>query len=250
MSKADILNKIISRYGLRTKAELAKHLGVSPQTLSNWYGRDTLDHDVIIDKCPDLDLNWLFRDNSSDYPMVARVSVASDRHATYDAGGPATVSVPVVWPGEGGDDSEMKLTLPEKIIGAGDYVAYMVSDTSMQPVYPFGDLVIAKRVVDVDSLAGMGPTACVLALYDGKFLFRRVSVQKSASRRFVLSADNPDKRFFPDSTVAVREVRAVWSVCMTLSPADPQNSLETLSRKYNSMERRISEINEAGRTGK
>lgn len=39
MLKSEILNRIMSHYGLRNKTELASFLGVSPQTVSNWYSR-------------------------------------------------------------------------------------------------------------------------------------------------------------------------------------------------------------------
>lgn len=45
MLKSEILNRIMSHYGLRNKTELASFLGVSPQTVSNWYSRNSIDYD-------------------------------------------------------------------------------------------------------------------------------------------------------------------------------------------------------------
>ena len=47
MRKADILDRIVTWYGLKNKTELARFLGVTPQTISNWYSRDSIDYDLI-----------------------------------------------------------------------------------------------------------------------------------------------------------------------------------------------------------
>lgn len=49
----------MSHYGLRNKTELASFLGVSPQTVSNWYSRNSIDYDLVFEKCAGLDFNWL-----------------------------------------------------------------------------------------------------------------------------------------------------------------------------------------------
>lgn len=54
MLKSEILNRIMSHYGLRNKTELASFLGVSPQTVSNWYSRNSIDYDLVFEKCAGL----------------------------------------------------------------------------------------------------------------------------------------------------------------------------------------------------
>jgi transcriptional regulator with XRE-family HTH domain len=62
MNKSLILNKIKKANNLSTDTELAKFLGISKNTLSNWRGRDTLDWELVLSKCDILDLNWLIKD--------------------------------------------------------------------------------------------------------------------------------------------------------------------------------------------
>lgn len=57
----------MSHYGLRNKTELASFLGVSPQTVSNWYSRNSIDYDLVFEKCAGLDFNWLVTGNASVY---------------------------------------------------------------------------------------------------------------------------------------------------------------------------------------
>ena len=89
-----ILDKIKSHYSLRSNVELAEFLGVSPQVVSNWYSRNTINFQRVIDRCSDMDLNWLFsggvplerRMPSRDYrgTEAAPADMAADGVATYD----------------------------------------------------------------------------------------------------------------------------------------------------------------------
>lgn len=54
-----ILNSIKQHYNLKNNVEFAAHLGISPQNLSNWYSRGTLDFELIYTKCLDINGNWL-----------------------------------------------------------------------------------------------------------------------------------------------------------------------------------------------
>ena len=60
LDKPLVLDRIKEYYKLKGNAELARFLGVAPNTITNWYGRKTFDIDVIYTKCVDIDMNWLF----------------------------------------------------------------------------------------------------------------------------------------------------------------------------------------------
>ena len=65
MNVRDIIDRAKSGLGLSSDIELAKHLGVSKSTLSNWKSRNTVDYDVLFSKCKHLDLNWLITGNGN-----------------------------------------------------------------------------------------------------------------------------------------------------------------------------------------
>jgi len=48
-------------YGLRSDADLAKHLGMNPSTVAMHRTRGKTDYERIIRCCGDADLNWIFR---------------------------------------------------------------------------------------------------------------------------------------------------------------------------------------------
>ena len=58
--KSLILNRIKLYYGFKTDAQFAKFLGIKPNSLSNWYSRNTMDYELVFSKCDDIDANWLF----------------------------------------------------------------------------------------------------------------------------------------------------------------------------------------------
>lgn len=59
-NKTDILDAIKEHYGFTTNAEFARHLGVTPQVLSNWYSRNTFDYEVIFNNNEGINADWLF----------------------------------------------------------------------------------------------------------------------------------------------------------------------------------------------
>lgn len=58
-----ILNKIKEYYNIKKDADFARFLGISPQLLSNWHARNTLDVALLYTKCLDLNPEWLLTGN-------------------------------------------------------------------------------------------------------------------------------------------------------------------------------------------
>jgi|SRR5690606_1771338 len=63
--KTLILNRIKLHYGFKSDAEFARFLGIKPNSLSNWYTRNTIDYDLVFSKCEDINLEWLLSGNDS-----------------------------------------------------------------------------------------------------------------------------------------------------------------------------------------
>lgn len=59
MDKKKMLEALISHFTNGNKAQFAKHLGVSPQTISAWIARNTFDSELIYAKCRYVDPSWL-----------------------------------------------------------------------------------------------------------------------------------------------------------------------------------------------
>jgi len=67
LDKIAVLDRIKEFYNLEKKIDLANFLDISPNTLSNWYTRDTFDIDIIYTKCVGVDFNWLFNGEESNF---------------------------------------------------------------------------------------------------------------------------------------------------------------------------------------
>ena len=59
LNKNAVLDRIKQFYRLKGNADLARFLGVAPNTITNWYSRSTFDLDVLYTKCVEVDFNWL-----------------------------------------------------------------------------------------------------------------------------------------------------------------------------------------------
>lgn len=59
LEKSSVLDRIKQFYGLKGNAELARFLGVAPNTITNWYSRNTFDIDAVYTNCVGMDFNWL-----------------------------------------------------------------------------------------------------------------------------------------------------------------------------------------------
>ncbi|CAI9674002.1 MULTISPECIES: LexA family transcriptional regulator [Elizabethkingia] len=59
MNKSLILNNIKSHLGFKTDSDFADFLGIKQNTLSNWKSRNTIDYELIITKCDEINANWL-----------------------------------------------------------------------------------------------------------------------------------------------------------------------------------------------
>lgn len=62
-----MLDEIKAFYDFPTDADFAKHLGITPQVLSNWRNRNSFDAELLYKKCPDLNPSWLL---CGEVPMV------------------------------------------------------------------------------------------------------------------------------------------------------------------------------------
>lgn len=65
MSKSDILETLINYYSDGNKAKFAAMIGITPQLLSNWIKRDTLDYEQVYSGCPNLSGDWLLSGEGS-----------------------------------------------------------------------------------------------------------------------------------------------------------------------------------------
>lgn len=249
MRKSEILNRIISFYSFRNKTELATFLGVSPQTVSNWYSRNSIDYDLIFEKCVGVDLNWLVTGSSFGYMnSPENTAVASDVKGTYEVPVLHNRSLPVMSPETVyGVDGRMEITgyvsIPEHMLADGEYMAFLADD-AMPAYFKRGDYVVCKRIVDFDVAKTDETKIYVLAVAGCNLMFRRIIVDKtSGHRRIVLTADNENKILFPDMTVGLRDIVDAWEIKFAITSHDTEVS--DMYKRLHELEKRVEELTRA-----
>lgn len=98
-SANSLINKLKFYYKFSDDKDVAEKLGITPATLSNWKRRNTYDSLLIIDKCADLDLNWLFHDSTQS--EISNTQLVNEPVAPYGNGklvtkSPFVMDVPIV----------------------------------------------------------------------------------------------------------------------------------------------------------
>ncbi len=59
MNKREMLKQLIEHYEEGNKTRFAKRLGISPQGVSTWLSRGTIDYELVYAKCEHLNADWL-----------------------------------------------------------------------------------------------------------------------------------------------------------------------------------------------
>lgn len=153
IDKPAVLDRIKGYYSLKGNAELARFLGVAPNTITNWYSRKTFDLDVIYTKCVDINIDWLLTGEGS---ML--------RHASKPD--PEVVALPAQAVGEGiplipisamagafsGDQQVMEYECERYVVPVFKGADFLISvkGSSMYPKYNSGDIVACKRLAMSD----------------------------------------------------------------------------------------------------
>ncbi|WP_289300253.1 helix-turn-helix domain-containing protein [Xylanibacter muris] len=70
INKTLILDRLKAYFHLKGNGQLAEFLGVTRQTISNWYSRNSVDYDVVITQSvaidENIDLKWLLTNDSNE----------------------------------------------------------------------------------------------------------------------------------------------------------------------------------------
>ncbi|WP_286767195.1 MULTISPECIES: LexA family transcriptional regulator [Sphingobacterium] len=154
MNKSLIINQIKSHLNIKTDSDFADFLGVKQPTISAWKSRNTMDYELIITKCKDIDANWLI--TGSGNMLKERTSIKNEDKLKLDST-PSVDGIPLI-PVEAFagaalnngyavdfDAIEERYNVP-LFDGKGvDFMMY-VRGSSMYPKYRSGDIVACRFV--------------------------------------------------------------------------------------------------------
>ncbi|WP_410221895.1 helix-turn-helix domain-containing protein [Pedobacter sp.] len=151
-----ILNEIKYYYKFKSDAEFARFLGIAPNTLSNWYSRNTLDYELVITKCEDINANWLLTGKGD--MLLIQDTMLKEPDPVYERQKPKHF-IPLIPIEAMAGYGNGEIQVNEADITEGyvipDFdekgVKYLirVSGSSMYPKYSNGDLLGCKPITDL-----------------------------------------------------------------------------------------------------
>ena len=162
MDKTKMLEGLIRHYTKGNKAQFAKLLGVSAQTISAWIARNTFDAELIYAKCRYVDSSWLLTGEGSMLQVAQQAEPTVPKHRIEIARQVphgSSEGIPLIpldavagFPAESGggvrlEDCE-RYVIPE-FENKGANFLIRVSGDSMVPLYYSGDLLACRKITDI-----------------------------------------------------------------------------------------------------
>ncbi len=162
MDKTKMLEGLIRHYTKGNKAQFAKLLGVSAQTISAWIARNTFDAELIYAKCRYVDSSWLLTGEGAMLQETENNNAPTSKHTVeiaHQVPHGSSEGIPLIpldavagFPAEssGGvrlEDCE-RYVIPE-FENKGANFLIRVSGDSMVPLYYSGDLLACRKITDI-----------------------------------------------------------------------------------------------------
>lgn len=155
LDKPMVLDRIKEYYKLKGNADLARFLGVAPNTITNWYGRKTFDIDVIYTKCVDIDMNWLLtgegkmlrnEESPPSEPIDGSIPLAHPAHSPGE--GIPLIPISAMAGAFTGEHTVLEYECERFVVPTFKGAEFLISvkGSSMYPKYNSGDIVACKRL--------------------------------------------------------------------------------------------------------
>lgn len=150
LDKPSVLDRIKSFYGLKGNADLARFLGVAPNTITNWYGRKTFDIDVIYTRCVDININWLLTGEGNMYRAESEkeenIPVAHPSDSPME--GIPLIPISAMAGAFTGEQTVLEYECERFVVPTFKGAEFLISvkGSSMYPKYNSGDIVACKRL--------------------------------------------------------------------------------------------------------
>ena len=204
MDKSLILNQIKCEFGIKTNAEFARVLGISPQNLSNWYKRNTFDENLILRKFTNVDEHWLLTGEGEmlKSDRVTSAPASNKNIPFYDIDVTASIA-------ESFNDTP---EIPQYYIDFPPLndctAAFPVYGESMEPDFFAGEVVLVKEITNVDSMLWGEPYLVITnANCDNLRTIKNVYLSRT---KFILRATNP--RYAGDTIIPRDDVLKIFLV--------------------------------------
>jgi repressor LexA len=143
MDKKEMLSALIQHYSAGNKAQFAKLLGITPQTVSTWLARNTFDADRVFALCEGVNGNWLLSGKGNMLKEEEPAIIPSN-----DGSGIPLIPVEAMAGCFTGSQTVLLQECDRYVVPAFKNADFLirVSGDSMTPRYLSGDLVACKML--------------------------------------------------------------------------------------------------------
>jgi repressor LexA len=146
MDKSLIINRIKEYKNFKSDRDLSEFLGITPQSLSTWKSRNSIDFELIFAKCEDVNKNWLLTGKGE--------MLLNEQHQVRSLQLPKGKIIPLIpTDAAAGYGSGTVAVLEEDIMAqyvVPDFVnadfMIRVKGSSMYPKYNSGDVIACKKI--------------------------------------------------------------------------------------------------------
>lgn len=229
MNANNVLNALKDYLGLTTDAELANAFGISPQNLSGWRRRDSININKIVKSFPELNEAWLLTGEGE--------MLRSDKKEEYRLKETADISPYLIEPDGLELTPENSIVYhPDLRVSAGNidnlsgdelntvflYIsgyhgchAFPAVGHSMYPTIASGDIVICKQYTD--SFIPNGDIFVVIT--HDQLLVKRITLHRledPEDNYFTLNSDNPNKEMYAPFKLMADDVKSLYKVLAVL----------------------------------
>ncbi|UYW00448.1 helix-turn-helix domain containing protein [Flavobacterium agricola] len=212
MNKTHIINKLIEHYKFETNADFAKFLGIKPQVLSNWKSRNTFDIELVFNKCPEINPEWLITGKGPKKKMTSKIVEVEPEVKSKEQNKIPFLPLSQCLNKDADllkDTQKTFVSLPGITDGDG---ATQVETDNMEPVLEIGDYVVYQNVpVDVKQIEYK--KMYILSIYiDAKKTYQTIRyVYKSDLGSGYVKLVNEDKQYL-DRNIEVSKIAALGCI--------------------------------------
>lgn len=248
LDKNSILNRIKEYYSLKGNADLARFLGVAPNTITNWYNRETFDLDVIYTKCENVDLNWLLTGESNVSSFKSSTEISP---ITVIPSNDNFVRIPVVdisvAAGTGYCNSDYIeevecISMPHTMIKNDcTYLCVRVKGQSMIPSIMDGGYLIIRLLDRSEWDSIRDNYVYVVSDTEGKAYVKRLKNRLRQHGFVVCMSDNVEKQHYPNFNLYQENLNTIWYAEWYFSAKIP-NIQETYYRKQSELEDKFEDL--------
>jgi phage repressor protein C with HTH and peptisase S24 domain len=183
-----ILDRLKIIYQIPTDKELARFLDVKSGTISAWRSRNSINYDLVVNKCDNIDFNWLFNtSDKDDNPYNLSQITFNNNYVTIPK--LRSTAIPEEVSGNDADKGNYPIIfsgffIREYLKANPDdlYYCYYTGD-SMNPTVCDHDLII----IDISKKDPVNGAIFVMEIDD---IITCNRVQKIPGNRFLISSDN------------------------------------------------------------